>query len=290
MILSSVPSFALLVISCFAVMLLVTLVLLFYMALQSQPLFDVETDDGPVRQSLLTVVKKGRLPPSSFILILAAQFIVGTVFILGLNNIRFVDHDWGLGAYVGHNTTKIDVQLSLIPVCNWSDRYPEDRLDRIIAKEDVPLRDPMRDIPEDDQRLIEFQEFADGLGEEFRSQAPDAILNLTERLNPIFAILSAFFLIVARSVLRKDEDPKSYPMTSLLGGGVLALCFVMLGYFLILGYHTSTEVSAAFAAGRIVCVAHVAPFYVAQTQALVVSTVGLAVLFVITPGSIFRKI
>lgn len=276
--------------SVFLVLSVVTAVILLFMARKSQSLFDVEMEDGPVRQPLIKIVQRGQLPASSFYFILATQFVISTAFLLWINNITFVDDYRGLGAYSGHNTTEVDVQMALIPVCNWSDRYPQPRLDSIISGEDIQLREPMRDIPEDDPRLIEFQAFADGLAEEFRSQAPDAILNLTERLNPIFAILSAFFLICARSVLRKEDNPESFATIGLVGGGMLAFCFLMLGYFVILGYHASTEVSAAFAAGRIICVAHIAPFYVAQTQTLVVATVGLAVLFVLSPGSVFRRI
>jgi hypothetical protein len=159
----------------------------------------------------------------------------------------------------------------------------------ILYGAEIPLRDPDVAVPAGDPRMAEFDAFMSDLESKFRNHAPDAIHKLTDRLNPVFAILSAFFLIVARSLFQSGDPDLGFSITAALNGGILAFTFVLLGYFVILGYHGSTEVSAAFAAGRVLCIAHVAPFYVAQTQALVGSTVGLLLLFILSPGAIFRK-
>lgn len=290
MVTPTVPDFKFLAVSLAAVLLLATAMIVVYMARKSRASFAAIEERDPSTVSLWDVIRRGRLPAGSFYFILTIQFLIAGSYVLQLDKIRYVDDNRGLAAYEkDHNTTNFDVHVALIPHCHWGDRYDEGRIDDIVAGNPPPLRDPDYTLPED-QRITEFSDFAQAVSNEFRKQGPGAIRNLTERLNPIFAIISAFFLISLRGVLKKGEKVSSYPMKSALGGVILSFCFVLLAYFVILGYHASTEVSAAYAAGRVVCVGHVKAFFEGQTLALVFSTIGLLMLFVMSPRPIFRNI
>lgn len=162
--------------------------------------------------ALLETFKRGWLPSRSFHTILMVQFVVATGFLIALNEVRYVDHELGLAAYEGHNTTRFDARFDLIEVCGWRDLYPYDRIGSILYGDDIPLRDPNVDLNTDDPRIVDFNAFMSDLESQFRSQAPDAIRALTDRLNPVFAILSAFFLVVARAVLQSKSDDQRFPL------------------------------------------------------------------------------
>ncbi len=283
MTLPSVPDFSLLIGIVAAALTVVSLGFLGGMAVQSRRGF------GTGLRGAVAALRQGRLPARSFYAVLAAQFAVAAVILIVLDDVRYVENELGLGAYVSHNTTQFDRRLELTPVCGWRDLYPVGRMAAIIRGDDVPLRDPDFTLP-DDPRIAEFNAFLSDLEGQFRRQAPDAILGLTERLNPVFAILSAFFLVVARSLFQSGDPKRGFAISATLRGAGLAVAFVMLGYFVILSYHASTEVAAGLAAGRVLCVSHVAPFFVAQTHALVTITAVLLVLFVLSPGAVFRKL
>ena len=125
---------------------------------------------------------------------------------------------------------------------------------------------------------------------QFQFQAPMAVQSLTERLNPVFLVLGGLFLVSARGLVRQGEDDATLPLRALAEGALLAFCFVFLSYFAILGYHASTEVARAFAAGRVVCTSHIAPFFIAQSQALSTSALCLLALFVASPRPVFRNL
>jgi hypothetical protein len=124
----------------------------------------------------------------------------------------------------------------------------------------------------------------------FATQAPAAIRSLPDKLNPVFAVLGAFFLVAARGLVQQGQDDKSFAVKSVPQIALLAFCFTLLAYYAILNYHASTELARALGAGRVVCSAQVTPFFVAQAQALSTAALGLLALFVLSPRPIFRNL
>jgi hypothetical protein len=292
-VLPSVPSFALITTSIAGAIALVTLSAFLLMIQLSKRQFsrsDDTTATPKFHVAMKRILKKGRLANRAFFYALTVQFFFATCAILLLNEYRYVSDQRGLAAqYHDRSKTEIEVFMDLIPVCNWGDRFDQSELDAVWRDSGGPTRGSIEEFWED-RALREFETFAVFLSEAFRTESPAAVQRLNEQLNPVFAILSLFFLVCVRSVVRHEEDPETYTLTVLVSSGLLAVSFAMLGYFVVLAYHAAVEVSAAFAAGRIVCVAHVAPYFVAQSQALAIAAITMLAAFAMAPSPILRRI
>ncbi len=290
---SSAPSFSLLAVSIAGAIALATLSIFFLLIQLSKRQFFRTTDTEEIPTfnfAMKRILKRGRLTNRAFFYALATQFLIATCAILLLNEYRYVNDDRGLAAQ-DHDRSKTDVEvfMDLIPICNWGDRFDQPELDAVWRDSGGPASGEIEEFWED-RELREFEAFAAFLAEAFRSEAPAAVQGLNEQLNPVFAILSLFFLVCVKSVVRHDDDSETYALAGLVSSGLLSVSFAMLGYFLILAYHAAVEVSAAFAAGRILCVAHVAPYFVAQSQALTVAAITMLVAFAMAPSPILRRI
>ncbi|TNF57439.1 MAG: hypothetical protein EP307_14035 [Rhodobacteraceae bacterium] len=236
---------------------------------------------------LSAILARGRLKRQGFYAVLALQFALASGFVLWLDRHEFMPGDvpaghGGIAAYLGPDKATDEIRLARILACDWSDRF---RPSALIAgaSADAPA---LPDTPD----AAAFRAFAAAIEANFQFQAPMAVQSLTERLNPVFVVLGGLFLVTARGLVRRGEDDETLPVRSVFEGGLLAFCFVFLAYFAIIGYHASTEVARAFAAGRVVCTSHVAPFFIAQSQALSTSAVCLLVLFLASPRPIFRNL
>lgn len=234
-----------------------------------------------------TIFLNGRVKRRAFYASLALQFGLATVCVLWLDGYDYLPGNLpaghgGIGAYLDADKSADEIRLSRILACDWSDRF---RLSTLLSRPDTASFQL-----ENSAGAQEFIAFAKAMEINFQMQAPMAVQSLTERLHPVFIVLGGMFLVVARGLVRQGEDDPTLPVRAIAQAALLAFCFVHLAYFAILSYHASTEVARAFAAGRVVCTSHVAPFFIAQSQALSVSAIGLLGLFVMSPRQIFRSL
>jgi len=262
-----------------------TIVLLFLLITQARGGFAAATGKARVRYK--TVFLTGRLQRRAFYTILAMQFATASMAVIWLDSYTYMSGDvpaghGGIAAYLSPDKSMTNVRLSRILACDLSDRF------QLSALLDPPAK-ASPTLPQTEESA-QFTAFVQAMEAGFVRQAPAAIKSLTEQLRPVFVVLGGLFLVIARGVAQQGSDDSRFPVRRVIDAGVLAFCFVFLAYFAILSYHASTEVARAFAAGRVVCTSHVAPFFIAQSQALTTAAVGLLILFVLSPRPIFRNL
>ncbi len=223
-------------------------------------------------------------------------------FVIWLNEFKYLSPDTrpghqSIGAYLAEKKDPVKIALTRILACDWSDRFKTSEIKAIVDALAQPTAQPAPGAvvaPKapgvDTARLDEFLKFSAAVEKEFISEAPSAIQNLITQLQPVYVILGALFVIVLRGLVQQSNKAQVFRMQSVAEGALLAFCLVLLAYYVILSYHSGTEVARAMAAGRIVCTDFVSPYFEAQAQCLSLSSIILLSLFVLSPKPIFRNI
>jgi hypothetical protein len=252
--------------------------------------------------SISDILRRGVIPNKTFFTLLAAQFAVAMTFVIWLNEFKYLSQDvrpghQSIGAYLSEEKDPVKIALARILACDWSDRFKTSEIKAIVDALAHPPAQPApataatpNSISVDTARLDEFLKFAAALEKEFIGEAPSAIQNLITQLQPVYVILGALFLVTLRGLVQQADKARGFRMKSAAEGALLAFCLVLLAYFVILSYHSGTEVARAIAAGRIVCTDFVSPYFEAQARCLSLSAIILLSLFVSSPKPIFRNI